>query len=147
MVYDRLAWQDRFNEPTPDDLRRGLPVPSGRTFDRVRRHLRKIEGVLEDVGWYGPSWCWAVEYRLSARATPFAILIASPFDLQLAMPLEEAFIMSLPLKRMKRAIRDGLDLAQDPFDTNWGVWSLAPDGLIDDLKDLVDRRIQHLSAT
>jgi len=145
MVYDRLAWQDRFNEPTPDGLRRGLPGANARTFDRVRRHLRKVEGVRETVGWYGPSWCWALEYRLSVRSGPFAILIPSPFDLQMAMPLEAAFITSLPLKRMKRAIRDGLDLATEPFDTNWGVWSLAPDGLIDDLKDLLDRRVRHLA--
>jgi hypothetical protein len=144
MVYNRLPWKDRFKEPSPADLRGGLEKPVVRTFDRARDHLRKVSGVRETVGWYGQSGCWTLEYRLTGHREPFAVLIPSPEDLQLAMPLEAAFITTLPLKRMKRGVRDGLELANEPFDTNWGVWSLAPDGLLEDLKDLLDRRVKSL---
>lgn len=146
MVYEQLPWKDKFTEPTPQQLRRSLPESILDLFDRTRRHIRKLDGVDETVAWYGHCWCWSIEYRTGRSGEPLAILIPSPHDLQLAMPLDRAFITTLPMKRMKRAIRDGLDLAQEPFDTRWGVWSIQQDSLVEDLTDLVDRKLKHLAA-
>ena len=145
MVYEQPPWKDPFKEPTPQQLRRDLPDSILELFDRTRRHLRKLDGVDETVAWYGHCWCWSIEYRTASSGEPLAVLIPSPQDLQLAMPLDRTFITSLPVKRMKRAIRDGLDLAREPFDTRWGVWSIQQDSLLEDLKDLVDRKLRHLS--
>jgi hypothetical protein len=144
MVYEQLAWKDKFTEPTPHQLRQSLPESSVDLFDRTRRHLRRLDGVDETVAWYGLCWCWSIEYRTDQTGEPLAVLIPSPQDLQLAMPLDPEFITSLPTKRMKRAIRDGLDLAQEPFDTRWGVWSIQPGSFVDDLTDLVNRKLRHL---
>jgi hypothetical protein len=150
MVYNRSIWRDRFNEPTPQALRRELDGDEGRLFDLVRKHLRGLGDVEESVAWYGQSWCWCLEYRPTARSRrrpePFAVVVPSPTDLQLAMPLDRAFITSLPQRRLKRAVRDGLELAQEPFDTNWAVWSIQHASLLDELKDVVVRRHASLSA-
>jgi len=41
--------------------------------------------------------------------------------------------------------RDGLELAQDPFDTRWGVWSIQAEGLLHDVVDLIERKLRHLN--
>jgi hypothetical protein len=144
MVYERLPWHDRFNRPTPQQLRRSLPAETLDAFDRARGRLRELEGVFEELAWYGHCWRWSIEYRSSAEADPLAVLIPSPDDLQIAVPLDRSFLMSLPVNRMKRSVRDGLDLAQEPFDTNWGVWSINQGNLIDDLGDLLERKHRYL---
>jgi len=144
VVYERTPWQDRFNEPTPYQLRCGLPEMSAKLFDRMRSRLRDLDGIEEGVAWYGVCWRWAIEFRLDDDADPLAILIPSPDDLQFAMLLDPAFITSLPLRRMKRVVRDGLDLASEPFDTRWGVWSIQQDSVAEDLEDLAARRRRHL---
>lgn len=144
MVYGRLPWTDRFNEPTPRQLRNGLPTEVISLFDRARAHLRGLKGINECTAWYGHCWRWAIEYRTSEQEDPLAILIPSPSDLQLAMPLDPAFLTALPINRLKRAVRDGLDLARDPFDTRWGVWSLQTEPIVEELERLIDRRLTHL---
>jgi hypothetical protein len=144
MVYERLPWHDRFNKPTPQQLRRSLPAEVVAAFDHARSLLRELDGVSEELAWYGHCWRWAIEYRASKDADPLAIVIPSPDDLQIAIPLDRSFLMSLPLNRLKRSVRDGLDLAQEPFDTNWGVWSISQGNLIDDLGDLLERKHRHL---
>ncbi len=146
MVYERIPWQDRFKPPSPKQLRENLPEGSVELFDHARSHLKTLDGIRETIGWYGQSWCWALEYRLKTDEDPLAIIIPSPADLQMAMPLDVAFITTLPVQRMKRAIRDGLDLASEPFDTHWGVWSIGQQNLLDDLEDLTNRRLKHLAA-
>ncbi len=143
MVYERLPWQDRFNEPSPKVLRSGLSADTAGYFDRARSNLLDMDGVQEAVAWYGQCWCWAIEYRTNGSDDPLALLIPSPCDLQFAMPLDKQFITTLPVARMKRAVRDGLELAQEPFDTNWGIWSLQQGNLLEDMEDLARRKLKH----
>jgi hypothetical protein len=44
---------------------------------------------------------------------------------------------------MKRAVRDGVDLAQDPFDTRWGVWSIHAESLLEEVVDLIELKLRH----
>ncbi len=147
MAYTITAWQDRFRTPDPATLRKTVDPESVESFDRVRSFLRGVDDVSETLGWHGPTYCWCFEYHLAGRDEPLAILIPSPIDLQLAMPIDTAFLDQLPIRRMKRAIRDGLDLASPPFDTTWAIWSLAPGSMLEDLEDLVGRRVRYIDET
>ncbi|MHC5002159.1 MAG: hypothetical protein ACYTJ0_03470 [Planctomycetota bacterium] len=146
-VYDRVAWVDRFATPTIKTLRKPLPAEARPLFDRIHKALSGLEGIRESFAWYGEGWNWTIEFRTKRSSEPLAVLIPSPTDLQLAIPLDPDFTRSLPLKRMKRAIRDGLELAQEPFDTRWGVWSLQAPGMVADLEDLVTRKLDHQAAS
>lgn len=146
MVYERNAWQDRFNQPTPKDLRSVLADDSLAAFDRIRDALKDRDGIEERTAWYGPCWCWCIEFNVRGASAPLGILIPSPEDVQLAMPLDKEFLTQLPMKRMRRAVRDGLELALDPFDSNWSVWSIGPDGLLEELQDVIDRRLKDLQG-
>lgn len=142
-VYERAAWTDRFNAPSVKALRQGLPAPARPLFDRVHRCMTGLDGVEETFSWYGEGWNWTIEYRTKHCDDPLAVIIPAPTDLQLAVPMDLDFSRSLPVKRMKRAVRDGLELAQEPFDTRWAVWSLIANGLVEDLEGLVEQKLKH----
>ncbi len=143
--HKRIAWEDRFNRPTVGKLRAALDTESTALFDRFRGRVMALDGVTEDVAWHGECWRWTVEYHSDHSDDPLAVVVPSPADLQLAVPLERAFARALPTRRMKRALRDGLELAQDPFDTRWGVWSIQAEGLLHDVVDLIERKLRHLT--
>lgn len=146
MGYDILPWQDRFNEPDAKALRQGLPAPLAKVFDQARAALIALDAVSESLQWHGDCYRWCLEYRASGDREPLAILVPAPFDLQLAMPVDQEFLDSLPVRGLKRAIRDGLDLAHEPFDTTWAIWSLTPEGLLDDVMAIVDRKFRRAAV-
>ena len=143
--YERIAWEDRFNRPTADRLRAALDPEATKLFDQLRRHLKSVKGATEDFAWHGDCWRWTIEYHTEHSEEPLAVLVPSPVDLQLAVPLERDFVRSLPQRRMTRSVRDGIGLAQDPFDTRWGVWSVPAVGLIGDLHELVEAKLRDLA--
>ncbi len=102
-----------------------------------------MEGATEGFTWHGACWRWTIEYHTEHSDEPLALLVPSPIDLQLAVPLEREFVRSLPQRRMTRSIRDGIGLAQDPFDTRWGVWSIQSGSMLDDLADLIELKLRH----
>lgn len=142
-TYERIAWEDRFNRPTAELLREGLRGPARKCFDRFRRHVLALEAVSEDFAWHGACWRWTIEYRSDLSDEPLAVIVPSPADLQVAVPLERELVRMLSTRRMKRALRDGVGLAQDPFDTRWGVWSIEAEGLLDDITDLLELKLRH----
>ena len=141
--YVRIAWEDRFNRPTVRQLRDGLPVRVRSLFDRCRKNLLALDTVTETLSWYGESWHWTIAYHSQHSEEPLCLIVPSPNDLQLAIPLDREFLNSLSTRRMKRAVRDGLELAREPFDTHWGIWSLQAASLVDDLQDLVESKLRH----
>ena len=143
--YERAAWEDRFNRPTVDELRTALSPEASKLFNQLRSHLLAVDGVTEGFTWQGDCWRWTIEYYTEHSEEPLALLVPSPTDLQLAVPLEREFVRSLSMRRMKRSVREGIGLAQDPFDTRWGVWSVNSAGLLDDLVDLVELKLRHLA--
>lgn len=142
-TYERIAWDDRFNEPTIDQLRAALGSEARPLFDLARDRLRKLPDATEQFGWHGDCWRWAVEYRVKTRDEPVALLIPSPLDLQLAVPLDRAFVASLSRRQLKRTIRDGIDLVCEPFNTRWGSWPLSAASMVDDLIGLIEQKLAH----
>ena len=144
-TYNRSSWEDRFNRPTIKQLRGGLPSNERQLFDALRKTLLELEGVEEGFAWYGESWKWAIELHTKLSDEPLAVIVPCPGDLQLAVPLDPSFTRSLSIKRMKRAVRDGLELAQEPFDARWGIWSVQAKNLLEDLRHLVEQKLRHLA--
>jgi hypothetical protein len=142
--YERIPWVDRFNRPTVEQLRASLPSAEAHLFDDARRRLHALGTMREALVWHGENWRWTIAVHPEGAEHPLAVLIPSPSDLQLAILLDPEFMRTLPLRRMKRIIRDGLELGSAPFDTRWGVWSLSPAGLLDDLQDVIVRKFEQM---
>jgi hypothetical protein len=144
-TYDRLAWDDRYNCPTAEQLRQGLNGEPGKLFDALRNFLRDLEDVSETTVWYGECWRWSLEYRLTDHSEPLAVLIPSPEDLQLALPINPHLTEALPARPLKRAVREGLELGLEPFDTRWGVWSITYPKLVEELASLVEIKLASVT--
>jgi len=144
-AFQRPAWTDRFNAPTLGALRDGLPALARTRFDALRKRMLEIDSASENVAWYGDCWHWAIEIRTRHGGDPLAIIVPSPDDLQLALPMDPDFARTLPLQRMKRAIRDGLELALEPYHSRWSIWSVNAASLIDDLQDVIEMKLKHLA--
>lgn len=71
------------------------------------------------------------------------MLIPSPEDLQLAVPFTREVADAVASHTFKRAIRDGLDLCREPFDTRWSVWSVQFANLLNDLVTVIDLKHRH----
>lgn len=142
----RLPWKDSFNTPSVQELRSDIEEAGEAPFDTIRAYLLETPDVTETLIWFGPCWQWTIAYMLPGLEDPMAILIPAPEDVQMAIPLPPGFIESVPFKRLKRAIRDGLDLGASPFDTTWAVWSIPAAGLLDDLKEIIRYRLRHLAS-
>jgi len=144
--FDRPApWTDRFRTPKFGDLKDSLRAPAKPLFDTLRERLQEFEGVREVIVWYGDCWHWSLEYRTRLAPEPLAVLIPAPNDLQLALPVDREFTRTLPMQRLKRPVRDGLDMVQEPYNSRWGVWSVTTATIIDDLLDLVEMKLAHLA--
>ena len=143
--YERSAWEDRFNRPTVKDLQAGLEPAAAKLFDLLRRQLMGLKGVREQLIWHGDCWRWTIEYRTRRCDDPLAVVVPSPEDLQLAVPLERDLAATLSDRRMTRALKDGLGLAQEPFDSRWGVWSIQAASLLEDLVDLLELKLHYLA--
>ncbi len=140
--YHRPAWEDRFNEPTVRALGEALPSDAHRLFERAHHALEALaDQGGANLAWHGPCWRWTIEYRFNRGRGTLAVLVPNPVDLQLAAPVNELLLESLPKRRLRRAVRDGLDLASPPFDTNWAIWSVSSVPILDEVLMLLERRL------
>ncbi len=64
---------------------------------------------------------------------PLAIMIPAEENLQIAAPLTHEFIDQLSTRRLKRFVRDGLELAMPPHKTSWAVWSIPTTTAVEDV--------------
>jgi hypothetical protein len=138
-------WADRFNTPTVDRLATGLPHATVSLFKHARRMLHESGLRCESVAWHGECWKWTVELRAIPSGDAMAILVPSPDNPQIALRVSGEFLATVPMRRLKKAVREGLDLAREPFDTNLAIWYLTSSALVHDLQDLVSRRVRHAS--
>ena len=146
-IQSTAPWLDRFNEPSVATLRKGLEEEPAGIFDEARKMLTSLAECMEEQRlWMGDCWHWTICYRIHDFELPVALLIPNPEDLQIAMPLQRSFVESLPQKRLKRSIRDGLELAAAPFHTSWAIWSIPASGTLVDLKPVLSAWSKALDA-
>lgn len=138
-------WIDRFNRPTVDRLVAELPAANIQLFKLSRRMLHDAGLRFESVAWHGECWKWTIEFRPFASAEMGAVIVPAPENLQLALPVAREFVDSLPMRRLKKAVREGLELASHPFDTRLAIWSISTSSLLGDLQDLLNRQARHLA--
>ena len=60
-------------------------------------------------------------------------MIPAEENLQIAAPLTHEFIEQLSTRRLKRFVRDGLELAMPPHRTSWAVWSIPTPVAVEDV--------------
>ncbi len=138
----RTAWEDRFREPTPEELLRSITSQVGGELAReFRKRLLAFDGVSEKPDWQGVPWRWTLVYTCVMDPTrAFAYIIPDPAKAQLSIPLTAAMVQTLPLKRMKKAARDGILYSRFVAGVYWPCWQLDAVSQLDELFEIVQRK-------
>ena len=126
-------WTDEFNAPSVDGLRKFVINDAKKAFDKAKTKILALENVHVEVKWYGDCWFWVVAFISNFTDEPLAIMITAEENLQIASPLTHEFIEQLSTRRLKRFVRDGLELAMPPHRTLWAVWSIPTPAAVEDV--------------
>jgi len=136
-------WTDEFNTPTIESLRNLTINDSKKAFDKAKSKILALENVTVDIKWYGDCWFWSVAFMSSFIEDPLAIMIPAEENLQIAAPLTHDFIEQLSTRRLKRFVRDGLELAMPPHRTSWAIWSIPTPAAVEDVMPVLKSKQKY----
>lgn len=151
----RLPWQDRWTEPTLEQL---LDPIKGReahykALNSVMEGLEAFEGVERHIVWHGQGWQWCIEYTLDDHyevgpesPDAMAIIIPDPEQPVFCLPLHDKHIEQIPLRRVNRFIRDQIRSAKCSVEIHWCKWSPSAQTEVDHLMDLIKRKWKILTG-
>lgn len=139
-------WTDEFNTPSIESLRNLVINDAKKSFDKSMSKIVGLENVTTDVKWYGECWYWTVAFMSDFLEEPLAILVPAEENLQIAAPLPHDFIEQLSTRRLKRFVRDGLELALPPHRTNWAVWSIPTPAAFEDVLPVIKSKQKYYEA-
>lgn len=128
----RPLWEDRFAQPTADELA-GAVRPEGQALISTAR--RQLEEFDEQVEWLGIPWRWSFVYR-TGEGRPWAYLIPNPDGPALALPLPVESLSHINAKRLARFVKDGIMQASEVGATRWAEWTLTSQTQVTDLLKL-----------
>lgn len=139
----RSPWSDKFQMPSLQDLRSGLAKPLQSVFDEAREALTELDGISEQTAWQGVPWRWTLVYNVaepSGEGRSLAYLVPDPQRLQICVPLTQDQIERLPIKRMKKSIRDGVVFARSVAGVWWPTWEIASSAALEEVLELVAKK-------
>lgn len=149
----KSVWTNKFDAPKVARLRDAYAPPLIPVFEAARELLTKLEGVDEQVAWQGLPWRWTVVYTGpggegtdlgSGRA--FAYLIPDPAKLQICIPLTHAQVALMPLRKFKKAVRDGITFARAVNGVCWPTWDLPTKVAVDEVAEVIKRKHRILTS-
>lgn len=159
----RTAWNDKFSRPDAQALRLLHAKPELAVLDGARAALGGLAGIQESLDWQGVPWRWTFVYRgmgdLAEHATPlgsgptpiatpsglgllraFAYVIPDPSRLQICVPLTAPQIEAMPLKKMKKPVRDGIAQARSVAGVWWPTWDVGGTGAVEEVLEVAVRK-------
>jgi hypothetical protein len=139
----RLPWQDRWQQPTYEQLAASLSDQQRKVFDRLAEGIEQFDGVHWDFAWHGRAWKWTLQFDLyddqQNLIGPLVYLVPNPDQLEFCMPLKEDTIHQVNLKRLQKFVRDGLRAAKCAVEMHWAFFHPTAVTEADQLLDLVKR--------
>lgn len=147
-VSSRLAWQDRWSQPTLDQLLQPLNAQHTRLMNALMEQFAQLEGVEQTIMWYGPAWKWTIAYTIKPASTgrnkpsdPHVLCYIVPkVDAPLVcVPLNDHSLDILPIQRLTKFVRDGIKLAKFAVAIHWATWAPATLGEVSQIVDLIKR--------
>jgi hypothetical protein len=145
-IKPRNPWEDRFETPSAAALLASFPRHQAAILQVIRDGLTALAGARETVVWRG-TWCWTLAYTLETEPErPWAYLVPRPMRPVLALPLTGDMVAALPVKRISKAVRDGIALAPLVGGIYWPACELAHRTVAEELLLLARRKHAILTA-
>lgn len=145
----RLPWQDRWTQPTVKQLLDPLNAQHRRVFEQLMEDIQKLDKVEFSPRWYGPSWHWTLDYRItpvgSKEPVTLCFLVPKVGSPITCVPLTDEQIEALPIRRLNKVVRDGIKSAKCAVSLHWATWT--PNNLTETghLIDLIKRKHKMLT--
>ncbi len=142
---DRLPWTDRFSKPDIKQLRAHYDAASTDLFDEARRAVSERNSVEERLAWQGLPWRWTLVFEHPNDPTrAFAYLVPDPNSIKISVPLTTDMIQRLPLRRMKKTIRDGIESGNRIDAVVWACWDVATENQLQEILDIVSTKLAYI---
>jgi len=151
-IKEQTAWENRWEQPTREQLYGLIDEGKRKFWDALRENVLAFDGVEEDVVWHGLAWKWVTRYTHPAAATEgepdgvIAYVVTLPDQAQFCVPLSTDEILSMPVRRLNRYIRDQLRSAKCAVEMHWGHWEPTAMTEVEYLTDLIKRKYKFLTA-
>ena len=146
----RLAWLDRWNQPTQDQLIEALKPHQQKNFTRIIDALKEYGNVQQNLIWYGASWKWTLHFHMGAtqgdESRTMCYIVPNTESPVLSLPFDVHFLASLPSRRLSKFVRDGLKSAKCAVNFHWASWTPGLDNEVTMLLDLLKRKYKYLTG-
>lgn len=140
----RSVWEDRWSEPTVEQLLEGLKDHHRKPIASLLEQTHRLDGIEQHLRWYGKAWKWTVE--LTFRDTEgndlgvLLYIVPNPDAPTVSIPLQGETYDQLPLRRLNKYIREGLRSAKCAVELYWAGWTPTSQSDADHLFDLIKRK-------
>ena len=143
-------WEDRWNEPSIEELLKPFQENMRKVVDLLREQLDQLENVEAEVRWHGMAWKWTIQYSLTQDVdpdrTPMCYVVPNPEGLIVSIPMSEEVIATLPMRRLNRYIRDAVRSSKRAETLHWATWTPTAMTEVEHLIDLVKRKRKAILA-
>lgn len=140
----KTPWTDKFRVPSIDELRHAIAKPNQRLFSSIRSDIGELADVSERLTWQGVPWRWTLAFSCGGESVDvgraLAYVIPDPSRLQICVPVTQEQLEHLPLKRMKKGVRDGVVFARSVAGVWWPTWDVPTEGAFEEVMELLGRK-------
>lgn len=137
----QIAWEDKFRQPTYEQMVEHHPEPMLALLVDARERLTKLETMTEAIEWNGLPLRWSLTYRMPGDPTrAFAFVAPDPMGVRIVMPFAGSMLQAMPLHRFKRHLKDVFANSQDVGGLFWTDFLVTAKPVLDDVLDVARRK-------
>lgn len=142
------VWTDKFIRPTADQLV-GVSIKVNQAvLESAREQLLELEGLEERVEWQGTPWRWTLVYSGAGEegSAAFAYIVPDPAKAQMCLPLTQEQIRAIPVRKLKKGVRDGIVFARNVAGVWWATYDIPTKTAVADMMELAVRKRKLIAA-
>jgi len=146
----RLPWENRWEEPTVEQLLEPLAAHHRRAVDTIIKAIAEYDDVEMATIWYGPSWNWTLQFHFPASKgkEPLVLcyVVAKVGAPVVSIPLTDGQIEQLPMRRLNKLIREGIKTAKCAVTVHWANYTPNNQTEVSHLLDLIKRKHKLIAS-
>lgn len=140
----RSVWENRWSEPTVEQLLEGLKEHHRKPIEWLLEQIPTLDGIDQRLQWYGKAWKWTLELTFrDAEGNDLGVLayvVPRPEEPVVSIPLRAEVYDQLPMRRLNKYIRDGVRSAKCAVELYWAGWTPTSKSDAEHLFDLIKRK-------
>lgn len=145
----RNAWTEKFSRPSVEQVFAASTKANQSVLEAAREELLELGGLEERMEWQGLPWRWTLVFEMDSgpeRAPAFAYIVPDPAKPQLCLPLTSEQIEAIPVRKLKKTIRDGIVFARSVSGVWWATYDIPTKTALADVMELAVRKRKLLQA-